>query len=445
MENVAFYEPPTGGRASSPKFRGMAQISDDFEGLPEGVTRLDLLHLVKDVGSAGGFTPRMVNLLEYYVMFTRDCDWTDGNNPIVYQSLMKTAKHFRVSERQIQYLEKQLFEVGALTWHSSGNNKRFGVRNTESGEIKFACGIDLSPLAALRKDLERKKEELQFEDEAWFETKRQISWYRSRIRSVIAEAAQLPALRQASAEAQHAYNGIDQHIRTYMTLDYLQELLGAHQEIHNGLLEALAAHAPAETDCGSINELAKEYSSTDAKNFVHSYSTNNSQFSKENTSSSPMGRNASGGSVAASTETNSSHRDGGKAGKGDWIAALAAEKSRISWKQVLAASSDRFKAHFPMEEGRSLEWSDVVNAAHDLLPILGISNSAWLEACMVLGRDGAALAVMIIDQKAQDPENQIRNPGGYLRGMTARARKGELNLHGSIFGLLKREGDKFDA
>jgi replication initiation protein RepC len=48
---------------------------------------------------------------------------------------------------------------------------------------------------------------------------------------------------------------------------------------------------------------------------------------------------------------------------------------------------------------------------------------------------------MIIDRKAQDPAIQLRNPGGYLRGMTTRAKEGKLNLHGSIFGLLKREGE----
>jgi hypothetical protein len=125
------------------------------------------------------------------------------------------------------------------------------------------------------------------------------------------------------------------------------------------------------------------------------------------------------------------------------MAELAAEKARISWKQVLAACSERFKDRFPMT-GR-LGWPDIVDAAYDLLPILGVSRSAWLEACTTLGRDGAALSVMIIDRKMQDAPNSIKNPGGYLRAMTAKAKEGKLNLHGSVFGLLKREGEKYDA
>jgi hypothetical protein len=52
---------------------------------------------------------------------------------------------------------------------------------------------------------------------------------------------------------------------------------------------------------------------------------------------------------------------------------------------------------------------------------------------------------MIIDRKMQDSPNSIKNPGGYLRAMTAKAKEGKLNLHGSVFGLLKREGEKYDA
>lgn len=439
MENVNFYEPPKGGRVSSPKFRGLAQISDDFEGLPEGVKHLDLLYLVKDVGRRVGFTPAMISLLEYYVRFTRESDWQEGGRPIVYQSQAKTACHFDVSERQIQRLEKALFELGALTWDTGGNNKRFGVRS-ESGELLYASGVDLAPLAALREMLEAKKKDVELEHAAWFETKRQISWYRSRIRSLIAEAASCPGLERAAAEADHAYQGIDGHIRVGKDLAFLRDLLKAHLDVYNTLSTTIEAYTPADANCG----LTEKESSTDAEKVVHIYSTNKTQFLKRNTSS-PMDRNASERSVAASSGAESEHRAGGEVYREEWMAALAAEKARISWKQVLAACSDRFKDRFPMTTGRPLGWPDIVDAAYDLLPTLGINKAAWIEACMAMNRDGAALSVMIIDRKMQDAPGSIKNPGGYLRAMTAKAKESKLNLHGSVFGLLKREGEKYDA
>ncbi len=445
MENTGFYEPPKGGRLSSPKIRGMDLISEEFEGLPEGVTRVDLVHLVKDAGAHVGMTPAMINLLEYYLRFTRDCDWSDGGRPIVYQSLLKTARQFGVSERQIQYLEKRLFEAGALTWNASGNHKRYGARDDRSGEIIFAYGVDLSPLAALRPLLEKKMEEKQAIDQAWYEIKRQIGWYRARIRSLVGEAAQIPALGQMAAEADHAYKGINGHIRSYMSLEDLRALLKAHRELSDRLQAAIEAQVPAEKECGLNKDLTINSSSTDDKNFVHIYSTKNPQSLKRDTSS-PTDRNASEGSVAEPAVTKSQVSAGGESYKENWMAAIHEEMGRISWKQVLWACSDRFKEKFPLERaGKSLGWPDVVDAAYLMLDELKINKSAWWEACQVLGRDGAALCVMIIDQKVQDPDKAIRNPGGYLRAMTARAKKGELNLHGSIFGLLKREGEKCDA
>ena len=443
MGNLEVYQPPVGGRKSTPKIRGMRQIASEFEGLPEGVDRLDLLHLVKDVGSYGGFTQNMVALLEYYVMFTRECDWAPGGRPIVYQSLVKTARKFRVSERQIQYLENALANAGALTWDSSGNNKRFGFRHPESGEIVYAYGVDLSPLAALREQLERKKAERAVLDEAWYSTKRQISWYRARIRSLIAEAKEMPPLDRAAAEAQHAYDGIDGHIRSYMSLEDLNTLLDAHIRLHDELKATIETTAPAEQTCGLINDLTQNSSSTDDKNFVHKYSTNKPLSLKRDTSS-PSDRDAPEGGVADSSQPKPVAGSGGEVSRGDWMAALSEEMGRISWKQVLAAGSERFREHLPMHD-RALTWPDIVEAAYQLLPVLGISKSAWLDACMTLGRDGAALCIIIIDQKAQDPKCNIRNPGGYLRKMTERAKTGELNLHGSVFGLLKRGRDQYDS
>ena len=75
MNIIETYNPPlSGGRISSPKIRGADQFSDEFEGLAEDAKRFELLKLVKRVGAYAGFTSKMVQLLEYYLVFTKDCD-----------------------------------------------------------------------------------------------------------------------------------------------------------------------------------------------------------------------------------------------------------------------------------------------------------------------------------------------------------------------------------
>ena len=432
-----FYTPSGqgGGRCSSPKFRESMQIAENFEGLPEGRTKFDLLKLVKRAGREVGFTDRMIQLLEYYLLFTQDRDWTEGQRPIVYQSLYKTALDFGVGERQIQKLEQSLFEVGAITWNDSGNHKRYGARDQDTGEIMFAFGVDLSPLAALYEVLEQKFHEKKLRDAAWMEQKRQISWYRAQIRALIAECAEREISSKDLLEGYYTlYEDIAIPIRTYMPLERLLEISREHINLYEKVEMALSQADKV--------QMLKESTSRDDQKDAHIYSTNQNQSDKSDYS------NRSGNSlqkgVAAFSDDNGQDCEEGKDDKNARKTDISANLNNITWKQVLNACSDRFKENIPIHN-RPLDWSDLIEAANSLLPELGIHKSAWWEACRVLGRHGAAICVMVIDQKAQSSENSVRNPGGYLREMTARAEKGELNLQGSVFGLLKRGEAKHDA
>src|SRR5690606_1300169 len=102
--------------------------------------------------------------------------------PVVFQSLSRTALDLGVSERQIQKLERRLFEIGAVAWHDSGNHKRFGRRNPKTGKLLFAYGVDLTPLAYLKQQLEEKLEEKQRYNDQWQATKRAVSEHRRQLR-----------------------------------------------------------------------------------------------------------------------------------------------------------------------------------------------------------------------------------------------------------------------
>ncbi|MBF0252058.1 MAG: hypothetical protein HQL35_15680 [Alphaproteobacteria bacterium] len=70
---------------------------------------------------------------------------------------------------------------------------------------------------------------------------------------------------------------------------------------------------------------------------------------------------------------------------------------------------------------------------------LKIGRQAWIKACNVMGETAAAVAVVIIDRNRTHPLIPVVNPGGVLRGMTDKALKGDLNLHRSLFAILKRD------
>jgi replication initiation protein RepC len=85
-------------------------------------------------------------------------------------------------------------------------------------------------------------------------------------------------------------------------------------------------------------------------------------------------------------------------------------------------------------------WSDIVDAADYLRRELDISQPLWREACQLMGRETAAIAVAVVSTK--HPEHFTRTAGHYFHGMLERAKKGELNLDRTIWGL--RTGGKRD-
>jgi len=434
----------TGGRRSSPELRASIQMAEAFEGLPAEVERYDLLTLVKRAGRQAGFTSGMIELLDYYMAFTREADWEEGARPVIFQSLAKTALDFGVSERQIQKTEQALFRAGAITWNDSGNHRRYGQRDPKSGRITYAFGVDLTPLAYLKATLEQKLEEKETRDEAWLAEKRKISWYRAQIRALIGEGG--------SDEAEATYNRIAVPIKAHMSLETLQEIAAGHKECHESLQQALQEQSPIEKPV-SIPQIKTPGGE---QKFTPIYNTNQKPSDKSDTCN--PADNAFRESVTRPCEVHPRHRSRGKTAKmegGECQELKPGQNSQekphvtagldhVTWKQVLNAASDRFRAHIPVH-GRPLDWKDLVDAASGLLPELGISKSAWNEACTVLGTTGAALCVLITDHAALRTQDRVRNPGGYLRSMTRKAQRGDLHLHRSIFGILNKSKDQCDA
>jgi replication initiation protein RepC len=124
------------------------------------------------------------------------------------------------------------------------------------------------------------------------------------------------------------------------------------------------------------------------------------------------------------------------------VAAGSEETGRVSGSGVahvtlgmaLGAASDRLKARVPAEPG----WEELVAAAYDLRRELGVSQASWAEACELLGRSGAAIGLLVADRAALREIDPVRCPAAYFRGLVSRARRGELRLHASVFGLLER-------
>lgn len=78
-------------------------------------------------------------------------------------------------------------------------------------------------------------------------------------------------------------------------------------------------------------------------------------------------------------------------------------------------------------------WHVFVATAGLVRSVLGISPSAWEDACGILGEEDAAVVVAAILQRAE----AIKSPGGYLRNLTDRARAGQFSTGPVLMSLLR--------
>ena len=113
---------------------------------------------------------------------------------------------------------------------------------------------------------------------------------------------------------------------------------------------------------------------------------------------------------------------------------------KLGGKTLFGLCSDNMQMYLAARMGDRTEPTphDLECAVQARLPELGINISAWSDACQAMGRDLATICVIVTDANRDHPQIRVRNPGGYLRGMTHAYRCGTLNIMGSLIALSQR-------
>jgi replication initiation protein RepC len=78
-------------------------------------------------------------------------------------------------------------------------------------------------------------------------------------------------------------------------------------------------------------------------------------------------------------------------------------------------------------------WRDLMAAVVVVKSMLGVSPSAYEEACGIMGPENAATVIACVLERA----GYINSAGGYLRDLTRRAERGEFVI-GPMLMLLSR-------
>ena len=83
--------------------------------------------------------------------------------------------------------------------------------------------------------------------------------------------------------------------------------------------------------------------------------------------------------------------------------------------------------------GRIDHWRELMSAAIVVRSMLGVSPSAYQEACEIMGAENAAVAIACILERA----GHITSAGGYLRNLTRKAARGEFGLGPMLMAAIR--------
>lgn len=456
--------------------QGVVKNAQEFSGLPEGVSPYDILHLLKRGGRELGFTDTAIAHLEYLMRLTKEQDWKMGKRPIVYKTVTSMAQEIGISEKQINNREQILHELGALVWCDIGNFRRYGYRG-ENGHIIDAKGVDLSPLAALYEQLLESVKRKSVEGQLWRNARSKLSSLRRAIYNMLNEAVGKEAVLERVMEMRAAFTKLDTRISALVPLSVLQEKITQFLSFSNELTCIANSYDNHVDKCVETSDKTEEdfrqYNITiQPKSFYKKDTSNsNQQTDNENGGRFKIGDADCGqkdvaltkqksylpenhaivrsalqiGELSARTQKNNITSYAGKPTMAGYITNPLPKTGveHVNIRHAYNAASSRFK--FFIDHQQTINWPALVLAAENTCQNLGIHKTAWQNACMSLGREAAAICVLIADRRKDDTKKPVRNAGGFLRGCINAAHEGKLRLELSIFGILNREWNQLDG
>lgn len=291
-----------------------------------------------------------------------------------------------------------LVEAGLIVRRDSANGKRYARKDT-SGEVEVAFGFDLSPLLARSEELALMAQNVVAERMALRRARESLTICRRDVRKLISAAIE----EGAEGDWQHIE---DAYIETVRRIPRTPSLAEAESS-----LEEMRMLKDEVVNQLKIQEKS-ENNSTNAAHIEQHIQSSNTEFLHE-------------------LEPSSREEQGAKSSKPTVRLSQALKSFPLGI--VLKACPEVINF---APGGAIGNWRDLMSAAIVVRSTLGISPSAYQEACETLGPENAAVAVACIYERA----NLITSPGGYLRDLTRRAERSEFSLGPMLMALLRANG-----
>ncbi|RTM08438.1 MAG: replication initiation protein RepC [Hyphomicrobiales bacterium] len=341
-----------------------------------------------------GVTERALSVLNALLTFHPETALTGEDDLVVFPSnqLLSLRAHGMPASTLRRHLAV-LVDTGLVIRRDSPNGKRY-ARKGASGEIELAFGFDLSPLVVRSEEFESLAAAVEAEARAVKLARERITLCRRDIAKMIATGIEesVPTRRGGQGPA-----------------DWAQVHAGFRSIVEG--IPRTATRAQLEAAAEELSQLADDVLNLLESHIkTHDMSANESRNERHIQNSNPdplidLEPGFRGSRAARAVPEPQTPRTA---------------ETAYPLGMVMNACPDIAD----YAKGGISNWRDLLATAAAVRSMLGISPSAWEEAQAVMGEMQAAVVVACILQRGA----AIRSAGGYLRGLTERAKVGEFSL-----------------
>jgi replication initiation protein RepC len=341
-----------------------------------------------------GVSERALAVLNALISFYPDTTLTGEDDLIVFPS--NELLCLRTHGMPASTLRRQLaalVDAGLIVRRDSPNGKRY-ARKGRGGEIKFAFGFDLAPLVVRAEEFEGMAQEIEAEIRAMKLAKERVTLCRRDIAKMIATGIEegVPTRRVGQGPASWA------------------ELHAVFRE----LVESVSRTASRE-ELESVADALSVFAD-DVLNLLETHAKETNTSANE----SPDERHKQNSNPNSPIELEPSLQKG-RAARAEPIPEPVVRAERAyPLGMVLSACPDIVD----YAKGGISHWRDLLAASASVVPMMGISPSAWEKAQVVMGEAQAAIVIACLLQRS----SAIHSAGGYLRELTRKAGEGEFSL-----------------
>ncbi|WP_404406925.1 plasmid replication protein RepC [Pelagibacterium halotolerans] len=372
--------------------------------VPEGVQvqKWKVFHTIREARDLIGATDRALAILNALLSFHPGTELSGDGELIVWPSneqLMARANGMPATTLR-RHLAV-LVDCGLIIRRDSPNGKRF-ARKGRGGQVEQAYGFDLAPIVARAEEFEELADAVRAEKNAFRLAKERLTLLRRDVVKLI-ETGIEENVPGNWGRVQQSYQAIVGRLPRSAPRQLIEDICCDLHSLYTEILEVL-----------------ESFAKTQNPNANESHSGRHIQ-------------NSNADSISES-EKGSRKEDeaGGNAAENDNLRSLP--KRELPLGIVLDACPD---VKGLVQGGEIRHWRDFLAAAEVARPLLGVSPSAWREACEAMGEVQAAITLAAIMQRS----DQINSAGGYLRSLTDKAREGKFSTWPMVMALLRAKLD----